>query len=84
MQGVGNVGIETLFGQDPNYETSGYYPTAITPYGYDWSGTSHAQGPCALGALNDAIKRGNSIIVKLQFPVSTAKSIFNSSSFQAT
>jgi hypothetical protein len=60
------VGIETLLGADPNFAGTGYYPDAITQYGYDWYGAGKGNPPAALGALRTAIFRGDSCIIKLQ------------------
>jgi hypothetical protein len=66
VAGTGAVGIETLLGADPNYAGTGYYPDAITQYGYDWYGTGKGNPPAALGALRTAILRGDSTIIKTQ------------------
>jgi len=66
VQGVGNVNINTLIGADPNWSGSGYYPDAITAYGYDWYGLGKSDSPCGIGALRTAVLRGDSTIIKLQ------------------
>jgi hypothetical protein len=66
VQGIGDVAVTTLLGNDPNYAGSTYEPTAITQYGYDWYGEGKSNAACAIGALRTAILRGDSCVIKLQ------------------
>jgi hypothetical protein len=68
VQGVGNVGIETLLGNDPNYTSSvtGYDPLGITQWGYNHRKGALQQLPAFIGALRDQVLAGNSVIIKFQ------------------
>ena len=70
VRGTGNVGIDTLIGNDPAYSGSatGYLPAALTSYGYDYQAAAAGYTlPAFIGALRSQYLSGTkSLIIKIQ------------------